>query len=61
MGALPEDVAIILPKDVNAYETLKEQIVVIYQKSRQKLLEEPLGSISLDGQKPSVCFLRIKR
>ena len=24
-------------------------------------MEEALGSISLDGQKPSVCFLRIKR
>ena len=33
----------------------------IYQKSRQKLLEEALGSISCDGQKPSVCFLRKKR
>ena len=61
IGALPEDVAINLPTDVNTYETLKEQIVGIYQKSRQELLEEALGSISLDGQKPSVCFLRMKR
>ena len=61
MGALPEDVAINLPTDVNKYETLKEQIVGIYQKSRQELLEEALGSISLDGQKSSVCFLRIKQ
>ena len=61
MGALPEDVAINLPLDVTSYESLKEQIIGIYQKSRQELLEEALGSISLDGQKPSVCFLRIKR
>ena len=31
------------------------------KKSRQELLEEALGSISFDGQKQSVCFLRIKR
>ena len=61
MGALPEDVAINLPTDVNAYETLKEQIVGIYQKSRPKLLEEALGSISFDGQKTSVCFLKKER
>ena len=60
VGALPEDVPINRPTDVNTYKTLKEQIVGIYQKSRQKLLEEAIGSISLDGQKPSVCFLRIK-
>ena len=50
----------ILPTDVSTYETLKEQIVGIYQKSRQDLLEEALGSISLDGQKQSACFLKIK-
>ena len=61
MGALPEDVAIYFPTDVNTYETLKKQIVGIYQKSRQEFLEEALGSISLDGQKPSVGFVRIKR
>ena len=60
-GALPEDVAINLPTDVNTYESLKEQFVCIYQESRQELLEEALDSNSLDGQKPSVCFLRIKR
>ena len=60
VGALPEDVPINRPTDVNTYKTLKEQIVGIYQKSRQKLLEEAIGSISSDGQKPSVCFLRIK-
>ena len=61
MGALPEDVAINLPLDVTSYKSLKEQIIGIYQKSRQELLEEALRSISFDGQKPSVCFLRIKR
>ena len=30
-------------------------------KSSQELLEEALGSSSLEGQKPSVCFLRKKR
>ena len=46
---------------MNTYETLKEQIVGIYQETRQAVLKKALGSISLDGQYPSVCFLRIKR
>ena len=50
MGAVPEDAAINLPLDVSSYESLKEQIIGIYQKSRQELLEEALGSISIDGQ-----------
>ena len=61
MVALPEDLAINLPLDVSSYESLQEQIMQIYQKSRQELLEEVLSSISCDGQKPSLCFLRIKR
>ena len=61
MGALPEDVAVNLPMDVIAYETLKEQIIGIYQKSRQELFKEALESILLHGHKPSVCFMRIKR
>jgi hypothetical protein len=61
MGAIPEDVAINLPNDLTTYDTLKEQIVSIYQKNKDELLEEALGSITLDGQKPSVCLLRIKR
>jgi hypothetical protein len=61
MGAIPEDVAINLPTDISTYEGLKSQIISIYQKNKQELLEEALGSISLNGQKPSVCLLRIKR
>ena len=56
MGALPEDVAVNLPMDVIAYETLKEQIIGIYQRSRQELFKEALESNSLHGHKPSVCF-----
>jgi hypothetical protein len=61
MGALPEDVACYLPDDITTYETLKEQVLQTYQKTRQELLEEALGTITLDGQKPSVCLARIKR
>lgn len=61
MGALPEDVACYLPEEVTTYEQLKAQVLQTYQKTRHELLEEALGSISLDGQKPSVCLLRIKK
>ena len=59
MGALPEEIAINLPLDVSSYESLKEQISGIYQKSRQEILEDALGSNSLDG-KNSVCFFTHK-
>ena len=61
MSALPEDVAMNLASEVTGYDDLKAQILGIYQKSKQELLEDALGSVSLDGQKPSVCLLRIKR
>ena len=61
MAAVPEDVAINLPIEVTTYEALKSQVCNMYQKSRQELIEEALGSISLEGQKPSMCLLRIKR
>ena len=61
MSALPEDVAINLSLTEEDYEAIKREICHIYQKSRQELLEEALGSVSLDGQKPSVCLIRIRR
>lgn len=61
LAALPEDVAINLPCEITDYDGLKEQICSIYQKSRQELIEEALGSVSLDGQKPSVCLMKIQR
>ena len=61
LAALPEDVAINLPSAVTTYAKLKEQICSIYTKSRQELIEEALGNVSLDGQKPSICLLKIQR
>ena len=61
MSVLPEDVAINLTIPDENYEQIKEQVCAIYQKTKQELLEEALGSVSLDGQKPSVCLLKIKR
>ena len=61
MSALPEDVAINIAGEEMSYDDLKSQICAMYQKNRQELIEETLGSISLEGQKPSVCFMRIQR
>ena len=60
LSAIPEDVAINLPMDIDDYSSLKESITQVYQKSETELIEDALGTISLDGQKPSVCFLRIQ-
>ena len=53
VAAIPDDLAINLPMEINGNQ--------VYQKSKTELIEEALGTISLDGQKPSVCFLRIQR
>ena len=58
---LPEDVAINLPKGIDNYRAIKEHICGIFQKSKHKMIEEALGMISLDGQKPSLCLMRIQR
>ena len=61
VAAIPEDVAISLPMGIDDYRDIKEHICGIFQKSKQKLIEEALGKISLDGQKPSLCLMRIQR
>ena len=61
LAHLPEDVAINLPTDATTYTTLKTHIISLFQKSRQQLIDEALGSLSLDGQKPSLCLLRLQR
>ena len=61
LAAIPEDVAINLPLEIEDYSSLKDSITQVYQKSTTELIEEALGTISLDGQKPSVCLLRIQR
>lgn len=61
MATLPEDVAINLNPTLNTYSGLKDLILQIYQKSKSELLEDALGSVSLDGQKPSLCVLRLQR
>ena len=61
LASIPEDVAINLPMEIEDYSSLKDSITQVYQKSKTELIEEALGTISLDGQKPSVCLLRIQR
>ena len=61
LTAIPEDVAINLPMEIEDYSSLKDSITEVYQKSKTELIEEALGTISLDGQKPSVCLLRNQR
>ena len=61
LAAIPEDVAINLPMEIEDYSSLKDSITQVYQKSKTELIEEALGTISLDGQKPSVRLLRIQR
>ena len=61
LAAIPEDVAINLPMEIEDYSSLKDSITQVYQKSKTELIEEALATISLDGQTPSVCLLRIQR
>ena len=46
--------------EIEDYSSLKDSITQASQKSKTELFEEELGPISLDGQKPSVCLLRIQ-
>ena len=61
LAAIPEDVAIKLPIENEGHSRLKDTITQVYQKSKPELIEESLGTISLDGQKPSVGLLHIHR
>ena len=61
LAAIPEDVTNNLPMEIEDYSSLKDSITQVYQKSKTKLIGEALGTISLDGRKPSVCVLRIQR
>ena len=57
----PEDVAIKLSMEIEGYSSLKDSITQVYQKSKTELIENALGEVSLDEQKPSVCLRRIPR
>ena len=61
LAAIPKGVAINLPMEIEDYSSLKGSITQVYQKSKTELIEEALGTVSLDGQKTSVCLLRIQR
>ena len=61
MAHLPEDVALNLDPSVGEYAALKELVLQLYQRTRSELMEEALGNVTLDGQKPSLCVVRIKR
>ena len=60
-AAIPEDAAINLPMGIDNYRNIKDHICGILQKSKQEMIEEALGMISLDGQKPPFCLMRIQR
>ena len=44
--------------EIEDYSSLNDSITQVSQKSKTELIEEALGSISVDGQKPCVCLLR---
>ena len=61
LALIPEDVAINRPMGIDNYRDTNGHICCIFQKSKQEMIEEALGIISLDGQKPSLCLMRIQR
>ena len=58
LAANPDVVAINLPMEIEDYSSRKDSITQVSQKSKTELIEEALGSIPVDGQKPCVCLLR---
>jgi hypothetical protein len=64
LSALPEDIgcnisaAALTAAD---YDGLKAEVLSIFEKTRSERLEEALGTISLNGEKPSLAFRRIGR
>lgn len=60
IAALPENVAINLPEEAD-YDLIKNAILKNFTKSQTEKLEDALGAVSLEGQKPSVCLNRILR
>ena len=46
---------------IEKYGDIEGQICGIFQKSKQETVEEALGMISLDCQKPSLCLMIIRR
>ena len=61
LAAIPKDVATNQSMEIEGNSSLKDIITQVYQKSKKELIDEALGSISLDGQKRSVCLLRNQR
>ena len=61
LAAIPEDVAINLPMGIDNCRDIKDHICGIFQESKQEMIEETLGMIALEGQKPSLCMMRIQR
>ena len=58
LDPIPEDVAINLPMGIDNYRDMKQHICGIFQKSKKEMIEEVLGVISLEKQKPSMCLMR---
>lgn len=68
LANLPEDVALSIIDTVSdpsesekAYDEIKSAICTLYTKSKNELIEEALGQVTLDGEKPSFVLARIKR
>ena len=57
---LPESVALNIPDSLD-YNILKDAILKYTTKSRLEKMEDALGPVSLDGQRPSTCLARIER
>ena len=59
LAAIPDDVATNLPMKIEDYSSHKDSVTQVNQESKTELNEEALRTISLDGQNPTVCLLRI--
>lgn len=62
LAALPEDAATLIDiGDDHNYESLKEQVLQAFEKSKNLKLEEALNSLDLGGLKPSLALIQLKR
>ena len=61
LAAIPEDVPINPPMGIDNYRDIRDHICGNFQNSKQEMIEEALGMISLDVQKPSLCLMRIQQ
>jgi hypothetical protein len=59
---LPEDVVTMLDTSLQkSYGSLKQQTLVLFEKSRSQSLEEALNSLSIVGLRPSLALQKLRR